>query len=44
MKWKLKLYKIALEMIIRDRDKVFLTGKQKSQFENLIRKIDRLIK
>lgn len=36
---KRKLYKALLKMILKDRDKLSLTGKQKSQVENLIKKM-----
>lgn len=35
---KRKLYKIVLNMILQDKEKLNLTGKQKSQIENLIKK------
>lgn len=44
MKCKLRFYKLVLEMILKDREQVFLTGKQKSQLETLIWKIDIVIK
>lgn len=39
MKLKIKIYNIVLHMLLKDREKLLLTGKQKSQIESLIRKI-----
>ena len=36
---KRKIYKMVLEMILRDRDELSLTPKQKSQVESLIKKM-----
>lgn len=35
---KRKLYKIILNMMLKDKEELNLTGKQKSQIECLIRK------
>ena len=40
MKLKIKIYNIVLNMLLKDKDKLLLTGKQKSQIESLIRKIN----
>ena len=37
-KVKLKLYKMVLKMILKDRNELSLTSKQKSQVESLIKK------
>ena len=41
---KLKIYKAVLEMILKDKDKLFLTGKQRCHIGNLIHKIERIEK
>lgn len=35
---KTKIYKLVLNMMLKDREELNLTGKQKSQIENLIKK------
>lgn len=35
---RLKLYKMVLKMILKDRNELSLTSKQKSQVESLIKK------
>ena len=35
---KKMIYKIVLNMMLKDRNELNLTGKQKSQIENLIKK------
>lgn len=37
---KRKFYKLVLQMILKDKDKLSLTSKQKSQVEALIKKVD----
>lgn len=39
-KIKNRVYIIILKMILLDKEKLWLTGKQKSQIENLIRKLE----
>lgn len=39
---KLLFYRIALKWILRDRDELELTGKQKSQVEVLLKKMEKL--
>lgn len=41
-KIKNRLYIAVLKMILYDRDKLWLTGKQKSQIVGLIRKLERI--
>ncbi len=42
MKIKNKLYIFVLNMMLQDREKLWLTGKQKSQIETLIYKLENL--
>ncbi len=42
MKVKNKLYILVLNMMLQDKEKLWLTGKQKSQIEALISKIENL--
>lgn len=42
MKVKNKLYIFVLSMILQDKDKLWLTGKQRSQIESLIYKLENL--
>lgn len=38
---KNKLYVLVLRMILRDKDKIWLNGKQVCQIKNIIWKLDR---
>lgn len=42
MKIKNKFYIFVLSMMLQDREKLWLTGKQKSQIESLICKLENL--